>query len=284
MTAIDKPTIRSAQRKDSSDLAFFLNQARYVHRHLDWRSSLEWLGDPYFWILEQDERIHGTFACPADPPRIAWVRLFASSAYISPDRAWELLYETALKRTRQDADITLAAISLHDWFERLLIRHGWYVHQHIVTLSWNGIIPQAPPLHPGAVIRPILPEDLPAVANVDNSAFEPLWQLSLIALRQAYEQSAFATLIELDGRIVAYQMSTASTYNAHLARLAVLPDLQGKQLGYLLVHDLLKHVSRLEVSSVTVNTQHDNLSSQALYKRLGFNHTGDQFPVLVFAD
>ncbi|TLN18994.1 hypothetical protein FDZ74_06385, partial [bacterium] len=192
---IDRPIIRQAQIKDTSDLAFFMNQARYLHRHLDWRSSLEWLGDPLFWILEQDGRIHGTFACPADPPLVAWVRLFASSAHITPDMAWEQLFAAALSQTSQNPNITLAAISLHDWFERLLVRHGWSVHQHIVTLSWNGIFPPSPRLIPGATIRPILPEDLPEITKVDNLAFESLWQLSLEALTQAYEQSASATLV-----------------------------------------------------------------------------------------
>jgi ribosomal protein S18 acetylase RimI-like enzyme len=281
MTA-DEPTIRQAQIKDTSDLAFFLNQARYLHRHLDWRSSLEWLGDPFFWVLEQDGRIHATFACPVDPPQVSWVRLFASSSHINPDVAWKQLFEYALKQTSQKPGIRLAAISLHDWFERLLVRQGWNVHQHIVTLSWNGELPPSPRLLPGAIIRPILPEDLSEVTKVDNLAFEPLWQLSLETLQQAYEQSAIATLVQIDGQIVAYQMSTATSYNAHLARLAVLPDLQGKQIGYSLVIDLLRHLERLQVGSVTVNTQQDNFNSQALYKRLGFHYTGDQFPVLVY--
>lgn len=279
---IDRPIIRQVQIKDTSDIAFFLNQARYLHRHLDWRSSLEWLGDPFFWILEQDGRIHATFACPADPPLVSWVRLFASSAHISPDMAWEQLFETALAQTSQKPGITLAAISLHDWFERLLVRQGWTIHQHIVTLSWNGEFPPLPRMLPGATIRPILPEDLPEITELDNQAFEPLWQLSYEALQQAYEQSAFATLVQIDHQIVAYQMSTATSYNAHLARLAVLPELHGKQIGYSLVFDLLRHLERLDVGSVTVNTQQDNLNSQALYKRLGFHHTGDQFPVLVY--
>ena len=178
--------------------------------------------------------------------------------------------------------VTLAAISLHDWFERLLLRHGWQIHQHIVTLSWNGVLPPNVNLLPDAVIRPILPEDIPSVTRIDNLAFEPLWQLSELSLKQAFEQSAFATLMEIRGQIVAYQISTASSFNAHLARLAVQPELQGKSIGYALVLDLLKHLERLNIWSVTVNTQHDNASSQALYRRLGFSLTGDQFPVLVY--
>ncbi len=282
MSMTELLSIRQAQSNDTSDLAFFLNQARYVHRHLDWRSTLEWLGEPEFWILERDGMIQAVFACPPDPPAVAWVRLFASGAHINPDTAWEHLLNHAVQQPTLKPPITLAAISLHDWFERLLLRHGWQIHQQIVTLSWNGELPPGQNLLPDAVIRPILPEDIPAITRIDNLAFEPLWQLSELGLNQAFELSAFATLMEVQGQIVAYQISTATSFNAHLARLAVQPELQGKGLGYALVLDLLNRLDRLGIWSVTVNTQHDNHSSQALYQRLGFSFTGDQFPVLVY--
>ncbi len=278
----DLLSIRKAKSEDISDLAFLLNQAPYVHRHLDWRPPLDWVGEDFFWILEQDQRMQGAFACPTDPPEVAWVRLFASGPRIQPDDAWDCLFEHALNQVQIRSKITLAAISLQNWFEHLLVRHGWVHHQHIVTLSWSGDFSVPIPLPAHALIRPILPEDLPEVTQVDNLAFEPLWQLSRTALAQAYEQSAIATLMEIDGRIVAYQISTATSYSAHLARLAVLPELQGHKLGYGVVYDLLQRLERLHIRSVTVNTQHNNLASQALYQRLGFSHTGDQFPVLVF--
>lgn len=278
----DLISIRDARPQDISDLAFLLNQAPYVHRHLDWRLPLDWIGEEFVWILEQSQRIQAVFACPADPPGIAWVRLFASSTLIQPDEAWDRLFEHALNRIGPGSNIKLAAISLQNWFEQLLVRHGWSLHQQIVTLGWSGDFSAVQPLPDGAVIRPILPEDLPEVTRLDNLAFEPLWQLSLTALTQAYEQSAFSTLMEIDQRIVAYQISTATAYSAHLARLAVRPELQGKKIGYGLVYDLLKRLERLHIWSVTVNTQHDNLASQALYRHLGFAHTGDQFPVLVY--
>ena len=189
-----------------------------------------------------------------------------------------------MERPNPDPNRILAAISLHDWFMRLLQRHGWTEYQQIVTLAWDGGFTDEPHLPEGAVIRPILPEDLPEITKIDNLAFEPLWRLSLSALNHAYEQSAFATLMEINDQIIAYQMSTATSFNAHLARLAVLPMLQGQRIGYSLVYDLLLHLDQLQVRSATVNTQHDNLASQSLYHRLGFIPTDEHFPVLVYQD
>jgi ribosomal protein S18 acetylase RimI-like enzyme len=121
--------------------------------------------------------------------------------------------------------------------------------------------------------------DLPSVHAVDASAFDLIWRNSMDALVQAYKASAYATVIELDSRIVGYQICTATTFNAHLARLAVFPDLQRHSLGYLMVQDLLSYFSQAGLEEVTVNTQHNNQSSLALYQKIGFVLTGESIPV-----
>jgi ribosomal protein S18 acetylase RimI-like enzyme len=42
---------------------------------------------------------------------------------------------------------------------------------------------------------------------------------------------------------------------------------------------MLKHVARRGFDRVTVNTQADNLSSQQLYGALGFQPTGQRYPM-----
>jgi ribosomal protein S18 acetylase RimI-like enzyme len=128
----------------------------------------------------------------------------------------------------------------------------------------------------------MLPGDFEAVAEVDASAFEPLWQNSLEALSRAYAQRAYATVAETSQRLVGYQISTSNPIGAHLARLAVRPETQRTGVGIALVRDLLLQFQHRGRPHITVNTQSDNLSSQALYERLGFVRTGEQFPVFVY--
>jgi ribosomal protein S18 acetylase RimI-like enzyme len=123
-------------------------------------------------------------------------------------------------------------------------------------------------------------EDLPAVALVDQSAFDPVWALSLRSLRTAFRLSSLTSVLSKGDQIVAYQMSTSSALGAHIARLAVHPDLQGLGCGRTLITNVLHFFSHRGLEKVTVNTQADNIRSQQLYRSLGFQPTGQRFSLL----
>ena len=125
----------------------------------------------------------------------------------------------------------------------------------------------------------MLPEDLEGVLEVDQSAFKDIWQYSAETLHQAYKHAAIATIIEHNDKPIAYQISTASIYGAHLARLAVLPKWQGRGYGKALVVDVIYRFFHQGVLKVTVNTQTDNEQSLRIYRKLGFRHTGSRHPV-----
>jgi ribosomal protein S18 acetylase RimI-like enzyme len=65
----------------------------------------------------------------------------------------------------------------------------------------------------------------------------------------------------------------------HLARLAVKTTMQGRGIGYLLVHQVLNQFRRQGVRHVTVNTQQNNVASLALYSKAGFIITGESYRV-----
>jgi len=134
----------------------------------------------------------------------------------------------------------------------------------------------------GFRIRRMTDADLPAVQQVDEASFDRLWQNSLETLRRAFAQSLIATVVETLNGVVGYQISTGSGQRAHLARLAVHPDLQGRGVGRMLLDDLFTTLVNNGVFKLSVNTQSDNLMSLNLYHRMGFVHTGEQYPVYVF--
>lgn len=129
------------------------------------------------------------------------------------------------------------------------------------------------------IVRPMNYDDLADVETIDRRAFFPLWRNSLPGLKTAFKHASLATVAEMKGQIVGYQISTSSQMNAHLARLAVAPEYQGQGIGFRLVHDVLQQCFRRGMGQVTVNTQSDNRSSVSLYKKLGFETTGEIFPV-----
>jgi ribosomal protein S18 acetylase RimI-like enzyme len=274
--------VRQAVSTDLTAITALLETTPHIHRHLDWRPPLEWLGRQPFWLVEQNGLILAALACPPDPPGVAWIRLLAVHPSLAVQTAWEMLFPKSQAYDQNQASPVMASIVLYPWFGDLLKNAGFHLHQEIVVLEWDNTLPTPVSTLPQISIRNIDPADLPQVARVDNLAFEPLWQNSQESLAFALQQSACATVAEVDGNIVGYQISTASAYSAHLARLAVLPAMQKRSIGYLLVQDLLERFSHQDLYRVTVNTQDNNRASLALYQKLGFWLTGDRFQVLIY--
>jgi ribosomal-protein-alanine N-acetyltransferase len=271
---------RPAVPSDRMQIANLIYFEPHVHRHLDWRAPLDWLGQSEYWVLEQFGSIVAALACPPDPENVAWLRLFAHSSALSQAEAWSKLWETA-QAALQGRGLTVAAITTSDWLSALLMESGFRGDQQIVVLEHNLSPFREAPLSPEIRLRPISEADLPAVAVVDAAGFHPLWRNSLDTLRCGLEQAGFATLAEKNGEILGYQISTRSSFGVHLARLAVLPQQQRSGLGYLLVQDLLRQTRAAELSRLTVNTQNDNQASLALYQKIGFRLTGECYTVFI---
>lgn len=274
--------IRQALPADQSRIANLMYFEPQVHRHLDWRAPLDWLGAPEYWVLEQYGTACAALACPPDPENIAWLRLFAASASVPLPQAWRALWEVAEEALR-GRGLTAAAIVMHPWLGELLRDSGFSEHQEVVILVQNGApFPwQANPHH--LLIRPMTREDLPLVAALDEAAFAPLWQNSQASLQYALSLAEISTVGVLDGEIVAYQMSTRNPFGAHLARLAVHPQQQGKRFGYLMTQDLVQKIRAMGLARITVNTQRDNAASLALYEKIGFKRAGEQYCVFTRA-
>jgi ribosomal protein S18 acetylase RimI-like enzyme len=279
-----QPLLRPAEKKDYGELSDFIKSLNYLHRHLDWRDTLEWLGHTPFWILEENRTIHAALACPPEPVEAAWVRLFGVSMQTSPDWAWKKLFAPTLQELRNlPQPPAIVSLSLREWYEELLKRNGFTWHQDIVVFMYDDEPPAAPVIDSQYILRQMKTADLPGVGIIDNLAFEPIWRLSHSDLLFSLKKSSYCTVVERDGHIVAYQMSSSSGMYAHLARLAVHPDLQRQRIGFALVQNLLRHfIGDSAHWGVTLNTQHDNTSSIALYKKIGFRETGERFPVLIY--
>ncbi len=268
-----------ADREQIADLLYFEGR---VHRHLDWHTALDWLGSPHFWTLDDHGRVVAALACPQDPPGIAWLRLFAFHSQLSGPEAWAPLWEAVRGEISQTEGALVAAIAIKPWLPNILVNSGFAQTQSIVLLEWtlSFLEPCAAPS--GVVIRPMRPTDLPAVAQTDAAAFDPLWRNSLGTLEKAFSQAIIATVAEDAGRVIGYQISTGNRSGGHLARLGVRKEAQGRGIGSALVSDFAHRLSSRGLLRITVNTQADNLASLSLYKKMGFVRTGEEYPVFVY--
>ncbi len=275
--------VRPAVEWDHDRIASLIYYESNSHRHLDWHSPLEWIGSPCYWVREEGGTISAALACPEDPPHVAWIRYFGHYQYLSSAQAWAPLWETARETMAlSNGEKLVAAIVVKQWFQSLLVSSGFELRQNIVMLELRHENIRAFPPTPGIRIRPMLDADMPIVAQVDFAAFGMFWHNTQKVLERARLQCASATVAEDDsGTIVGYQLSTKNPFGAHLARLAVRPDAQGKGVGTALAGRLVWILTAGQINKLTVNTQADNTASLALYKKMGFVRTGEQFPVYV---
>jgi [ribosomal protein S18]-alanine N-acetyltransferase len=262
-------------RRYRRDLLRLLENEQRLHIHLDWTTVDEWISDPDMPIVLAwlDDRLVGAIAGSPPTNQASWLRLVAIHESVNIDLILAHLWD-ALKAQLTAAEVRqLGALILRPWLQPPLERLGFEWHETIVTLRRYG--KQVPdPLRNDLKIRHVDWREVPKVIEIDHAAFGPLWQLTAGALRQAARISSSFAVAELDRKIVGYQLATLYRDGLHLARLATLPDLQGKGIGGALLSEMIDQFVGRGVNSVSVNTQKSNVQSQRLYQRYGFDFTG----------
>lgn len=274
-----KRTIINATQEDQLAISRFLNQTHLYHRHLDWFSPLDWIGQQPFLVETIQQKIQSVLLAAPEVPEATWVRLFCARDAQSIETSWERMLAKAYETLEAMGIKKLAALGSSGWFTNLLSNSSFSQINDIVMLEMVGAItPSANKIHPEIEIRLMQADDLPQVQIIDQAAFEPLWQNAVAGLTRALSQHGFSTVAVIQGQIVGYQISTCLGIG-HLARLAVHPEQQGKQVATALVSDLFNRFASQYISHVTVNTQSDNWPSLGVYQKFGFQKTGEVIPV-----
>lgn len=271
--------LRQASPADRSVIDDLISDSSRSHLHLDWLDPISLTGKEPFILASEGEYPAGVLGCPPDLPGIAWIRAFASADGYDAQELWNALWdEGAPQLLRQNVE-RVAAIALEDWFAEILSTSGF--------TRTNSVIFYELELESGKFVsngashslRPIRSTDVTGILELDRSAFEPIWRLSSEALSIALIQASSASLVEGNGTVLGYQITTSSPFGAHLARLAVLPSHQREGLGTALVNDAIESVQEYGLDQLSVNTQENNTSSRKLYEKLGFQATEKAFPV-----
>lgn len=274
-----KITTRPVSLDDYVTVEDMVYRAAYSYRHLDWRNPQDWVGDQPFYIAEDDTNPVGVLACPSDIPNLTWLRYFGCTEYAWLHTAWRTLLNAAVSDLARSNISQLFSIAFADWYSALLINSGFHLVQRIVVLEWKPKENTIPLIEREISLRRMEESDLQSAFEIDRSAFAPQWGNTLETLTLAFHQSAYATMAEVDGKIVGYSISTSYPQSAHLARIAVDPHYQGIGIGKSLLIDMLSEFTTHGAEYITVNTQDDNHHSLQLYRRMGFHLTGEDYPI-----
>ena len=110
--------------------------------------------------------------------------------------------------------------------------------------------------------------------DIDRKAFPWLWRNSRDEmpeyLRQAEVRALAATA---NGGLVGYVTYTMHRDFAHIDRMAVLPEQQGRGIGKALMRSSLEDIREAGRENVILTTQRANIRSQNLYRKFGFTET-----------
>ena len=277
-------TVTPFQPRDRQPLDDLLFRSHQVHTHLDWHDIQEWLDNPRNAMLRlawQERRLVGAMALSAPLNRTSWIRLAAIHDYAPAYDVMQALWENVRESLPQYQVEVVWVLVSRPWLQALIGSVGFRFDENIITLQRNGERLPAPsaefPAH--IQLREMFPSDLDPVMHVDHRAFAPPWQLAREEIYQARRISAVATVALQNESVMGYQISTVYRDGAHLARLAVNPEMQGQGVGRALMADVLRRFFRRGIFSMTVNTQASNHRSQRLYHLFNFERNGNDLPV-----
>ncbi len=275
--------IRKADPTDHPALIQLLQRKSFIHRHLGWESPLAWLENDPFYLLEAAQGIVAALACPPDEDKITWLRLFAVRPGFPVEDAWNTLWPAAISWMKEKySGVLINSLVMDNKMEKILKRSEFEEVYQVVVLVWDIAKAIWPESRSDLEVREMLPEDFQQVYEIDLSAFSLIWRNSMSQQQAAYQEAFSARVIEIKGKVAAYQISTTNPQGGHLARLAVDPEYQNQGLATLLIEDILNTFQEQGIVEITVNTQSNNLASLELYKKFGFNRLEETYPVLQY--
>lgn len=279
-------SITSLDTADHPLVHELFGRAYQHHLHLDWYTLDQLLNrdNLHCRMIKSGNQVRSllgaTVHSVADwqDQRVAWLRLMTLTASREAKNDLDQLWGSLASDLREMNVRQVALLMVTRRSESFLHRWGFARTNAVITLRRiKGDIPRSPTA--GFSLRDAGQADLEAVYRVDTAAFPPLWQYDRAVLKAVFTQATSMTLLEKDGQVLGYQASTRYSSSAHLARLAVIPEAQGMGLGSTLVRDMLRFFASRKVTTVTVNTQEDNIRSQQLYARFGFEPINHSVPV-----
>jgi hypothetical protein len=145
MSTLGPWEIRSATPADQQALSQLLDDAEWLHQHLDWLDSSSFLGQyPFLFAVDGDKAI----ACLSSPLNWhdnAWIRVFATTSHQDPLGIWEQLWPLALEHLQKEGCTSVVALVISSWFEPLLIGSGFKEINAVIFLEWfPGVVSLQP--------------------------------------------------------------------------------------------------------------------------------------------
>ena len=128
----------------------------------------------------------------------------------------------------------------------------------------------------GPRLRPMTPEDLPAVLRLETALFgEEAWSRQMLAGELAQQPASRCYLVaEEGGKLTGYAGLLTAGEQADVVTIAVATGRWGHGIGSRLLAALLTEARRRRCTEVFLEVRSDNMRAQRLYKWWGFAEIG----------
>lgn len=150
--------------------------------------------------------------------------------------------------------------------------------EHIIILKGTGFS-KLPKSSDVLQVSEFDASHLSSLVQIEREAFSDFWRLGQDELAHVIEEgTCFVAFFK--GAAVGYNINTVKEANGTVARLAILPQFQGRGFGSQLLASALRWFEAMKVTSVLIATQVYNKAAQQLYAKYGFEIFGNRHILL----
>jgi ribosomal protein S18 acetylase RimI-like enzyme len=280
---VEAIAVRPAQLADRVAINRLTENHHRVHFNLDWWSFDQWLHDDRpseaIWVAFDERELIGLLTAPYEQSPVVWLRAMAIANGYSAAPVFTALLTHARSALLTYGAEAVTVLAHPAWVGDLTQRVNFTRYDSIVTMRKSDrVVPDL--VRSPATIRPARPDDIPAVAENDRASFDTVWQHSAASLAHILRHVSHFVVAEMGERVVGHAFSDIYGGHGHLIRLVVNPAYQQRGIGEQLLRESLLYQQDVEAYPFTLNTQIDNASSQALYRRYGYQLTGEPVRVM----
>jgi ribosomal-protein-alanine N-acetyltransferase len=262
-------------------------EAETLFDHADYMFLRAWLANldecarrGLLFAASHRGQIRAALACSPQNPDVFNLCGAAFSHEVDLDAFLVPLIQTAMRSLRETGASLLTYVGTEDWLVSRLVRAGFALEESVVTLLKSGGEIPGQPGSQAIQVRKAEESDLQAVMRLDREAFPAEWHYGKGTLARAL-RAAHVFLVACDETIIGYAYGDIAGGSAHLTRLAISPNRQGRGVGTALLSEAISQFHQHGAWCITVNTQRSNWMSQRLYQRFGFQSVGQSVPLLV---
>lgn len=194
-----------------------------------------------------------------------------------------VMLQQVLPVLRANGCTGLVCLTGQGWLKDGLLREGFAEIDQVLNYL-NDTLVLAPQSPAAAHLQSAGPGDIDTILALNAAAFAPLWRYGDAVVISWLLTSQRAVVAYRDDRPVGFALTshTSAGNYAHLIRVAVRPEAQGRGIGRQLVLDGLRFARDVGAAGLALNTQASNTPSRRLYSSLGFRPVEPVLSVLVY--